>query len=82
MLDPELLKLLCCPETHQDLFPAETILLEQINQQITAGTLKNRGQQTVVEKIDGGLVRADRKLLFPVRNNIPVMLLDEAIPLP
>ena len=35
----------------------------------------------VKEKIDEGLVRADGKYLYPIRHNIPVMLVDEAIPL-
>ena len=82
MLDPELMKLLCCPETHQDLLPADPALVDRLNQQITAGTLKNRGGEQVLQQIDAGLVRADHKLLFPIRHDIPVMLIDEAIPLP
>jgi uncharacterized protein YbaR (Trm112 family) len=35
----------------------------------------------VKEAIDGGLIRADGKLLYPIRRNIPVMLVDEGIPL-
>ncbi len=34
-----------------------------------------------MEKIDGGLVREDGKCLYPIRGNIPIMLIDEAIPL-
>jgi len=81
MVDTELLKLLCCPETHQDLSPADGWLLEQINGQISRGALKNRAGRIVDRKLDGGLVRADRKFLYPVREDIPVMLIDEAIPL-
>jgi uncharacterized protein YbaR (Trm112 family) len=36
----------------------------------------------VTEQIEGGLLRADGKVLYPVRSHIPVMLIDEAIPLP
>jgi uncharacterized protein len=35
----------------------------------------------VNEKIDGGLIRADGKFLYPIRRNIPVMLVDEGLPL-
>jgi uncharacterized protein YbaR (Trm112 family) len=31
--------------------------------------------------LDGGLVRDDGRILYPVRDDIPVMLLDEAIDL-
>lgn len=81
MVDAELLKLLCCPETHQDLAPASAGLLEQMNARIAQGTLKNRAGRVVERKLDGGLVRADRKFLYPIREDIPVMLIDEAIPL-
>jgi len=82
MIDSELLKILCCPETHQDLRPAEAALIDGLNRQISSGTLKNRAGQAVTEKINGGLIRADGKFLYPIRQNIPVMLIDEAIPLP
>jgi uncharacterized protein YbaR (Trm112 family) len=81
MLDPELLSILCCPETHQAVTPAEATVIEQVNQAIAAGQARNRAGQAVSEKIDGGLVRADGRFLYPIRQDIPVMLIDEAIPL-
>lgn len=81
MIDPELLSLLCCPETHQDLRLADAALLEQLNAQVAQGSLKNRSGKPVSEKLDGGLVRADGKFLYPVRTDIPVLLIDEGIPL-
>jgi uncharacterized protein YbaR (Trm112 family) len=81
MIDPELLKIMCCPETHQPIAFAEPALVEKLNQKIAAGQLKNRGGQAVAEKIDGGLVREDGQVLYPIRQDIPVMLIDEAIPL-
>ena len=79
--DVELLNILCCPETRQKLTLADSPVLEKLNQQIAASQLQNRAGQTVREKLDGGLVRADGKYLYPIRQNIPVMLVDEAIPL-
>ncbi len=81
MIDAELLKILCCPETHQPLRVAEPALVEKLNQQIAAGGLQNRAGQPVAVNLDGGLVRADGKFLYPIRRDIPVMLVDEAIPL-
>ena len=81
MIDPELLKILCCPETHQEVRLAEAAVIEKLNGQIAAGALTNRAGQPVTEKIDSGLVRADGKVLYPIRRNIPVMLVDEGIPL-
>ena len=81
MISKDLLEILCCPETHQALTVASDELVEQLNKAMAAGSLSNRGGQPVREKIDGGLVRADNKFLYPVRRGIPIMLIDEAIAL-
>jgi uncharacterized protein YbaR (Trm112 family) len=81
MIDAELLKILCCPETHQEVQLAEAAVVDRLNGQIAAGSLKNRAGQPVQEKLEGGLIRADGKFLYPIRHNIPVMLVDEGIPL-
>jgi uncharacterized protein YbaR (Trm112 family) len=81
MIDPDLLKILCCPETHQEVRMAEPAIIDKLNQKIVTSALKNRAGQPVQEKIDGGLIRADGKFLYPIRRNIPVMLVDEGIPL-
>lgn len=81
MISRELLELLCCPETHQPVREAEPALIARLNAQIAAGTLKNRAGQPVTERLEGGLVRADGKVLYPIRDGIPVMLVEEGIPL-
>ncbi|MBN1308838.1 MAG: hypothetical protein JXA18_13020 [Chitinispirillaceae bacterium] len=80
MVDPKLLEILCCPETKQDIQLVEDEVIEKINAAITAGSLKNRGGETIKEKIDAGLLREDRKYLYPIREDIPIMLIDEGIP--
>ncbi|MBI3851001.1 MAG: hypothetical protein HY298_12100 [Verrucomicrobia bacterium] len=80
MIDSELLKILCCPETHQAVSLADSLLIVKLNEQIVAGKLQNRGGQLLKERIDGGLIRADGKFVYPIRQDIPVMLIDEAIP--
>ena len=82
MLDPQLVEILACPENKSPVRPAEPAVIEQINKAIEAGTLKNRGGQTINEKIDAGLLREDGKWLYPVRDEIPIMLVEEAIALP
>ena len=81
MIDQELLAILVCPETHQPLQPAAAPLVERLNADIAAGRLHNRAGKPVTEKIDGGLVRTDGKFLYAVRQDIPVMLIDEALAL-
>lgn len=80
-LDKELLAILCCPDTKQAVVLADDALIKKINGAIDRGTLKNKAQKAVSERLDGGLIRADGKILYPVREDIPVMLIDEGIPL-
>ena len=79
MIDKELLEILCCPETKQDIEYIEGEIIEAINQKIKAGGLKNRGGEDIKEPIEAGLLREDRKFLYPIRQEIPIMLIDEAI---
>ena len=81
MIDAELLKILCCPETRQALRLAEPGLIASLNQRVAAGTLCNRGGRPVTEQLDGGLLRDDGRVVYPIRRGIPLMLADEAIPL-
>jgi uncharacterized protein YbaR (Trm112 family) len=80
MVDKELLDILCCPETKQDLTLVKESAIVTINQRITEGKLKNRAGEVIREPIDAGLLRTDRKFLYPIREDIPIMLIDEAIP--
>ena len=79
IIDPQLLEILCCPETKQPVTLVEGEVIDRVNAGIQSRTVKNRGGKTVEEKIDGGLLREDRKYLYPIRESIPIMLEDEAI---
>lgn len=79
MVNPELLEILVCPETKQRLSLAGAAVLERLNRGIEVGNLLNQGGELVKERIDEGLVREDGEVLYPIRDDIPVMLLDEAI---
>jgi uncharacterized protein len=79
MTDPELLKILCCPETRQAVAPIDSKLLTELNKRIAAGGVRNRAGRVAKEQITDGLLRADGKIIYPIRQGIPVMLMDEGI---
>jgi uncharacterized protein len=79
MLNPELLALLVCPETHQDLALAGPEEIARLNEAIRQGRLRNVAGGTVADPVEGALVRADRVVAYPVRDDIPVMLVDEGL---
>ena len=80
-MDDNLLEITCCPETHQPLRRADVELVNNLNQRIEAGTLFDRVEEKVGQKIDGGLLREDGKILYPIRQNIPTLLIEQGIPL-
>jgi uncharacterized protein len=81
MLDQQTVAILVCPVTHQALELAEASLVEKVNRVIEAGKLQDQLGRIVKQPITEGLVRQDRKVLYPVRDGIPVMLADEGIAL-
>ena len=81
MIDKELLDILACPETKEPVHLAEQTLVDELNARIGRGELTNRGGRKVEKTMDGGLIREDGKYLYPIEDEIPIMLIDEAIPL-
>ncbi|TVP48240.1 MAG: hypothetical protein EA350_03620 [Gemmatimonadales bacterium] len=81
MVNSELLDILVCPETRTPVRLADADLLAKVNRAISEGTLLNREGTPVRGALDAALVREDGLLLYPIRDDIPVMLIDEAIPL-
>lgn len=80
-IQQQLLDILACPETKEPVVLADAALIATLNAAIEAGTLRNRVGASVTERIDGGLIRTDHKYLYPIRDAIPIMLIDEGIPL-
>lgn len=82
MVDQTLLDILVCPETKQPLRLADGPLLERLNGAIRRGELSTRGGAPLTEEVEEGLLREDGSYLYPVREGIPIMLIDEAVPVP
>lgn len=80
MIDNDLLNILACPETKKDLVLADADLVARINERITTGKVLTKMKVAVKEPIDQALLRVgDNDYAYPVRNNIPVLLVEELI---
>jgi uncharacterized protein YbaR (Trm112 family) len=80
-IDAQLVQVLVCPD---DLTPLRLALDEQVkltNQAIAKKRVHNRAGALVREPVDGLLVREDGQYGYAVRADIPVMLIEESIPL-
>lgn len=73
-----LLNLLRCPETMQTLVFAPADLLARVNRDV----LPDRSGRPLDPPLEAALVRQDGALLFPIRDGVPILLLETAIDLP
>ena len=76
---PDLLSILCCPETKEELSLLSVEAVNGLNQRISKGELKNRGGQIITDPLDGGLLRRDQQIVYAIRDQIPIMLIEEGI---
>jgi len=82
MLDAELLALLVCPATHQDVALASPGEIALLNEAIRQGQVRTAGGIPVDQPVEGALIRADRSIAYPIRDGIPVMLVAEGLVIP
>lgn len=78
---PQLLAILRCPENRTPLRLAPADLVARLNAAVAAGTLRNMAGGALSETLDGGLVREDGRIAYPIIEGIPHLLVDEGIPL-
>jgi uncharacterized protein YbaR (Trm112 family) len=81
MLNQDLLALLVCPETHQDVALATPDELARINAAIRHGQVRTAAGAAVDQPVQAALIRADRAVAYPIRDDIPVMLVGEGLDL-
>jgi uncharacterized protein YbaR (Trm112 family) len=81
MLRTDILAFLRCPEDHSELTAASEKVVNQLNAATRQGQVANRLGKRLTDVIDGGLIRADGIVLYPIIDQIPILLWDDAIPL-
>lgn len=79
VIHPDLLAILACPDSRQPLDLADEATLKGLNDRIAAGGVQNVGGADVSAALDAGLVREDGTVIYPVRDDIPVLLREEGI---
>ena len=86
MIPADLVESLRCPQSGQVLSLADAEVLARLNDRISRAlqsgeAVRNQGGAVLGQPVPEALVRLDRLLLYPCRDDIPILLAEEAIPL-
>ncbi|MGH8124324.1 MAG: Trm112 family protein [Rhodanobacteraceae bacterium] len=78
-MDKRLLDILCDPVTKTPVRPLRRDEMEALNRAIAAGAVDTVAGQKVTAPLAAGLITNDRKVVYRIEDDIPVMLADEGI---
>lgn len=78
-MDKRLLDILCDPVTKTPVRPLRRDELEALNRAIADGEVDTVAGQKVVAALASGLITTDRKVIYRIEDDIPVMLAEEGI---
>ena len=81
MISNELLSILKCPVTGSPLQLAEDQLVSKVNSAIDEERARDRLEQKVQGQVEGGLTTDEQTWMYPIRDGIPTLVLEEAIDL-
>jgi uncharacterized protein YbaR (Trm112 family) len=78
-MDKRLLDILCDPVTKTPVRPLRRDELDALNGAIDGGEVDTVAGQKVTASLAAGLITTDRKVVYRIEDDIPVMLAEEGI---
>jgi uncharacterized protein YbaR (Trm112 family) len=80
-IDPEFLQKLRCPKTHKPLGLLGPEPLAALNREIAAGRVSTAAGRRLAAPLAAALLPAGESFVYAIDDEIPILLVDEAIPL-
>ena len=78
-MDKRLLDIICCPVSRLPLELLDADRLARLNAAISRGNVHNHAEAPVGAMLDEALVTRDGRLVYPIRDGIPILLAEECI---
>jgi len=78
-MESDLLEILCCPESKQELRLADAAELATLNASISRGEVRDASGKPVAETVSELLVRKDGARGYAVRGGIPILLVEDGL---
>jgi uncharacterized protein YbaR (Trm112 family) len=78
-VDGKLLEILCCPVSKTPLKALGANQLDRLNKAIKNGEALYIDNEKVTEPLQEGLITEDGKVVYPVQDNIPILLEEKGI---
>jgi len=78
-MDKHLLDILCCPVSKTPVRLLEKSELERLNQAIVRGEVETVEGVRIQQPLQAAMVTTDKRVVYPIQDDIPVMLPEEGI---
>jgi len=78
-LDGKLLEILCCPVSKVPLNRLERSRLDLLNRAIASGSVDHVQGEPVLAELKEALITEDGKVIYPVEDDIPLLLEEKGI---
>ena len=78
-IDGKLLEILCCPVSKTALVRLPADKLKKLNAAIAAGTVQHVHGEQVTGELREGLITEDGRVIYPVVDDIPILLEEKGI---
>ena len=78
-IDGKLLEVLCCPVSKTPLISLSSARLKKLNTAIRSGEVQTIHGEVVEQALNEALITEDLKVMYPVVDNIPILLEEKGI---